>query len=86
MILLPFDRGRMLLCRAVRAAGAPALFSWTELDQEPLADHEVAFEAAAHLGVVDRGRAFEQTALGDVDIAAIGQIRLDAALDNQLVS
>ena len=56
------------------------------LDQQPLADDEIALEAAAHLGVLDRGGALEQAALGDVDIAAIGQVGLDAALDEQLVA
>ena len=37
--------------------------------------------AGADLGIVDRGRAFEEAALGDVDVAAIGEVRLDARLD-----
>src|SRR5512135_3796211 len=36
-------------------------------DQQALADDEVALERAAHVGVVDLGRALEQTALGDID-------------------
>src|SRR5271169_6070646 len=56
------------------------------LDQQPLADSEITLEAAAHFGLLDCGRALEQTALGDVDIAAVGQIGLDAALDEQLIA
>src|SRR5262249_6619958 len=56
------------------------------LDQEPLADHQIALEAALDLGLLDRGRAFEQTALGNLDVAAVVQIGLDAAFDDQLVA
>src|SRR5947209_2548115 len=59
-------------------AGDPA----GRADQEPLAHRQIAFEAAAHLGFVDRSGAFEQPRLGDVDIAAVLQISLDAALDD----
>src|SRR5271169_4071856 len=56
------------------------------LDQQPLADSEIALEAAAHFRLLDCGGALEQAALGDVDVAAVGQIGLDAALDEQLVA
>src|SRR5207302_968585 len=56
------------------------------LDQEPLADHQIALEAALDLGFLDRGGAFEQPALGDLDIAAVVEVGLDAALDDQLVA
>src|SRR5439155_15949147 len=56
------------------------------LDQQPLADREVAFKAAMDLGVLDRGRTLEQPALGDLDIAAVVEIGLDAALDDQFVA
>ena len=53
------------LAVANRPGDAPAGF-----DQEPLAHDEIAFEATANLGILNRGRAFEQAALGDFDIAA----------------
>jgi hypothetical protein len=56
------------------------------LDQEPLADHQIAFEPALDLGFLDRGRALEEPALGDLDIAAIVEVGLDAAFDDQLVT
>src|SRR5205814_7952630 len=63
-------------------AGDPA----GRADQEPLAHRQIAFEAAAHLGLVDRSRALEQPRLGAIDIAAALQIGFDAALDDQLVA
>src|SRR5579875_3826841 len=53
-------------------------------NQKPFPDRQIAFEAAADLGLFDRSRALEQAGLGDVDIAAVGQIGLDAAFDDQL--
>jgi len=55
-------------------------------DQQPLADRQIALEAAAHLRLVDRGRALEQAGLGNVDIPAVLQIGFDAAFDDQLVA
>ena len=52
-------------------------------DQQPLADSELALEAAADLGIVDRRTALEEPALGDIDIAALVQIGFDIALDGQ---
>ena len=52
-------------------------------DQQPLAHHEIAFEAAAHLGIIDRCDAFEETGFGDIDVVAIVQIRFDSALDDE---
>src|SRR5947209_19983328 len=48
-------------------------------DQEALADDQIAFEAAAHLDVVDCRRPLEQPRFGDLDIVAVLQIGLDAA-------
>src|SRR5215469_3230864 len=56
------------------------------LDQQPLADGQIAFEAALDFGFLDRGGALEQPALGDLDVAAIVEVGLDAALDDQLVA
>src|SRR6185437_13079075 len=39
-----------------------------------------------HLGVVDRSRALEEAALGNLDLVAILQIGLDAAFDDELVA
>src|SRR5437588_10230360 len=55
-------------------------------DEEPLADYQVALEPPAHVDLVDRRRTLEQPGLGDIDIVAVLQIGLDAALDNQLVA
>src|SRR5205823_974554 len=55
-------------------------------DQQPLADDKLALEMPAHLGLLDRGVAFEQAALGDVQLAALVQFRLDAALDHEPVT
>src|SRR5205823_8272304 len=52
-------------------------------DQQPLADSELALEAAADLGIVDRRTALEEPALGDINIAALMQIGFDIALDGQ---
>src|SRR5690349_21573252 len=54
-------------------------------DQQPLADRQIAFKAAAYLGLVDRGRALEQAGLGNIDITAVLQIGFDGAFDDQLV-
>src|SRR5205085_7726169 len=69
------------LAVADRAGDPPA-----RLDQEALADHQVAFETALDLGVLDRGGAFEQPRFGDLDVAAVVEVGLDAALDDQLVA
>src|SRR5947209_13842390 len=50
------------------------------LDQKALADHQIAFETALDLGFLDRGGAFEQARFGDLDVAAVVEIGLDAAL------
>src|SRR4051812_45719030 len=55
-------------------------------DEKTAAHRQGAFEPAMYLGGVDRGRALEKTALGNVDLAAVLQIRLDAALDDELVA
>src|SRR6185312_16891926 len=55
-------------------------------DQQPPPHHQLAFEAAAYLGIVDRGGALEEAALGDLDFVAVLQVRLDAALDDELVA
>jgi hypothetical protein len=62
-----------------RSRDAPA-----RLDQKPLLHDEIAFEAAAHFGSLDRGGALEQAGFGDTEIAAIRQVGLDAALDDIL--
>src|SRR5215470_13869592 len=56
------------------------------LDAEALLDGERALEAAADLGILDRGRALVEAALGDLDMMAIGEVRLDAALDDEMVA
>ena len=56
------------------------------LDQEPVADDQITFEAAAYLGLVDRCRALEQAALGNLDSAAVGQLGVDTAFDEQFVA
>src|SRR5207248_5857759 len=63
-------------------AGHPA----ARLDQEALADHQIAFETALDLGFLDRGGALEQPRFGDLDVAAVVEVGLDAALDDQLVA
>src|ERR1700723_4488429 len=55
-------------------------------DQQPFADHQIAFENAAYIGVVDLGATLEEAGLGDVDIAAILQIGPVAALNDQRVT
>src|SRR5438045_6636371 len=40
-------------------------------DQQPLAHDEIAFEAAPHLGIIDRCDAFEETGFGDINVVAI---------------
>ena len=62
-----------------RSRDAPARF-----DQKPLLHDEIALEAAADLGFLDRGGALEQAGFGDTEIAAIRQVGLDAALDDSL--
>ena len=52
------------------------------LDQEPVADDQITFEAAAYLGLVDRCRALEQAALCNLDSAAVGQLGVLAAGEN----
>ena len=64
-----------------RSRDAPA-----RLDQKPLLHDEIALEAAADLGFLDRGGALEQAGFGDTEVAAIRQVGLDAALDDQLVT
>jgi hypothetical protein len=54
------------------------------LDQEPLANHQISFEAPLDLGFLDRGGALEQAGFGDTEIAAIRQVGLNAALDDSL--
>src|SRR5260221_8671948 len=54
------------------------------LDQEPVADDQITFEAAAYLGLVDRCRALEQAALGNLDSAAVGQLGVDTACPGAL--
>src|SRR6266513_1661579 len=56
------------------------------LDQEPVTDDQITFEAAAYLGLVDRCRALEQAALGNLDSAAVGQLGVDTAFDEQFVA
>ncbi|SRR6266700_284249 len=56
----------------------------SRLDQEPVADDQITFEAAAYLGLVDRCRALEQAALGNLDSAAVGQLGVDTAFDDSL--
>ena len=56
------------------------------LDQEPVADDQITFEAAAYLGLVDRCRALEQAALGNLDSTAVGQLGVDTAFDEQFVA
>src|SRR5258708_10501582 len=56
------------------------------LDQEPVADDQITFEAAAYLGLVDRCRALEQAALGNLDSAAVGQLGVDTGFDEQFVA
>src|SRR6516165_6554097 len=63
-------------------AGYPA----GSANEEPSADRQRALETAMHLGRVDRSRALEQAALGDIDLAAVLQIGLDAALDDKLIA
>jgi hypothetical protein len=55
-------------------------------DEQALAHRQRALETAADLGLLDRGGALEETALGDVDVAAVRQIGLDAALDDETVA
>src|SRR5581483_8942340 len=55
-------------------------------DHQAAADDEFALEAAAHLGLVDRRGTLEQARFGDLDLVAVLQIRLDAALDDELVA
>jgi hypothetical protein len=62
-----------------RSRDAPA-----RLDQKPLLHDEIALEAAADLGFLDRGGALAQAGFGDTEIAAIRQVGLDAALDDSL--
>jgi hypothetical protein len=62
-----------------RSRDAPA-----RLDQKPLLHDEIALEAAADLGFLDRGGALEQAGFGDTEIAAIRQVGLNAALDDSL--
>ena len=49
-------------------------------DQEPLSYHKFALESATHLSLLDRSITFEQAALGDLDLAAIMQGCLYAAV------
>src|SRR6516162_1543460 len=56
------------------------------LDQEPVADDQITFEAAAYLGLVDRCRALKQAALGNLDSATVGQLGVDTAFDEQFVA
>src|SRR6266568_5583097 len=55
-------------------------------DQQPAADRELALEATADLGALDRGGAREEAALGDRYIPAILDVRLDGPLDDQAVA
>src|SRR5216110_977367 len=73
-----FDLDLAVANRAGNAAGGT--------DEEPLADHQIAFEPPAHVDLVDRRRTLEQPGLGDIDIMAVLQIGFDAPLDNQLVA
>jgi len=55
-------------------------------DQEPLADDNPALELASHLSLLDGSLAFEETALGDLHLAAFVQTRLYTALDYQPIA
>src|SRR5258706_15431037 len=72
---LDLDPGVADLARAL--AGA--------VDHELLAHRQLALEAAADLGVVDRDRALEHAVLGDLEPARV-EGRLDAAFDDQRVA
>src|ERR1700719_3929126 len=56
------------------------------LYQEPVADDQITFEAAAYLGLVDRCRALELAALGNLDSAAVDQLGVDSAFEWQFVA
>ena len=55
-------------------------------DQQPVVNDEITFEAAAYLSLGDGGGTLEETALGNLDDAAVGWLGVDAALDEQLVA
>src|SRR5260370_17286402 len=55
------------------------------LDQEPVADGQITFEAAAYLGLVDRCRALEKAALGNLDSAAVGPLSVATAFNHHFV-
>jgi hypothetical protein len=54
--------------------------------QEPVANDQIAFKAAAYVSFVDRCRPLEQATLGNLDSAAVGQFSVDTAFDDQLVA
>ena len=54
--------------------------------QEPVANDQITFKAAAYLGFVDRCGPLEQAALGNLDSAAVGQPGVDTAFDEQFVA
>jgi hypothetical protein len=58
----------------------------TGANQQPLADDEIALEAARYLDIVDRGIAAEYAGLGDSHVLAVLQIRFDTALDHEPIA
>jgi len=56
------------------------------MDQKAAAGAEITFQTPANLGILDRGGAGEETALGDIDVAAAGDIGLHRSLDDETVA